>query len=153
MFKKLIKYTDYNGNEREENFYFGLNKAEIMDMEFSVAGGMREMIQLIVARQDIPKIMESFRQLIRMSYGEKSPDGRQFIKNEKLTDAFVQTEAYVNLYMELIGDAKKASDFINGILPADVLAGMAKEEQNTEENNGDANLLDNVVSMPQTPTA
>lgn len=140
MIKKTITYTDYNGNERTENFYFGLNKAEIMDMELSVTGGMRQLLQMIIDKQDIPKIIEAFKKIIKMSYGEKSPDGRRFIKSEELTEAFVQTEAYSELYMELIGDAEAAANFINGIVPADIGSAMAAKRAE-EKGNGDANLL------------
>lgn len=156
MIKKTITYTDYNGTERTENFYFGLNKAEIMDMELSVTGGMRNLLQMIIDKQDIPKIIDAFKKMIRMSYGEKSPDGRRFIKSKELTEAFVQTEAYSELYMELLGDSNKAAAFINGIMPADVMAAMqekeaakAAEEAKKNENNGDANLLGNVVDIPK----
>ena len=138
MLKKTITYTDYNGTERTENFYFSLNKAEIMDMELSVTGGMRQLLQMIIDKQDIPKIIEAFKNLIKSAYGEKSPDGRRFIKSKELTEAFVQTEAYSELYMELIGDAEKAAAFINGIVPADISASIAKKNK---EENGDANLL------------
>lgn len=137
MLKKTITYTDYNGTSRTENFYFGLNKAEIMDMELSVTGGMRQLLQMIMDKQDIPKIIDAFKKIIKMSYGEKSPDGRRFIKSPELTEAFVQTEAYSELYMELLGDAKAAADFINGIVPADIGKRMIEEK---EEDN-DANLL------------
>lgn len=152
MLKKTITYTDYNGVQRTENFYFSLSKAEIIDMELGVSGGMRQLLQLIIDKQDIPKIIDTFKKLIRLSYGEKSPDGRRFIKSEELTNAFVQTEAYTELYMELIGDADKAADFINSIMPSDVLAAMQereaakKAEEAKPENNGDANLL-NVVAI------
>lgn len=143
MIKKTITYTDYNGNQRTENFYFGLNKAEIMDMELSVTGGMRQLLQMIMDKQDIPKLIDAFKQMIRMSYGEKSPDGRRFIKSKELTDAFVQTEAYSELYMELLGDSEKAAAFINGIMPADVTAMMEKREAEAKKNEGpaDASLL------------
>ena len=120
MLKKLIKYTDYDGRERSENFYFYLNKAELMEMELGVDGGMQQMIQLIIDKQDIPKIMNAFKTIILKAYGEKSPDGRRFIKSEALSTAFSQTEAYSNLYMELVTDAKAAAAFINGIVPEEV---------------------------------
>ncbi len=140
MIKKTISYTDYNGTKRTENFYFGLNKAEIMDMELSVTGGMRNLLQLIIDKQDVPKIIEAFKKIIKMSYGEKSPDGRRFVKSDELTEAFVQTEAYSELYMELISNADAAADFINGIIPSDVSAQMNK----MKEANNDANLLKEV---------
>lgn len=138
MLKKTITYTDYNGTERTENFYFSLNKAEIMDMELSVTGGMRQLLQMIIDKQDIPKIIDAFKNLIKSAYGEKSPDGRRFIKSKELTEAFVQTEAYSELYMELIGNAEKAAEFINGIVPADISTAISKRNK---EENGDANLL------------
>ena len=137
MLKKTITYTDYNGNERTEDFYFNLNKAEIMEMEMSTSGGMGEMIQRIVAAQDGPSIIKIFKDLILKAYGEKSPDGKRFIKidenGNRVADEFAQTEAYSNLFMELATDADAASKFINGIIPADIdtskAAGLAPKSK------------------------
>lgn len=120
MLKKTITYTDYNGSERTEDFYFNLTKAEVMEMEMSTTGGLAEMIQRIVAAQDAPAIIKIFKDLVLKAYGEKSPDGKRFIKNEELQTAFSQTEAYSILFMELATDADAAAKFINGIVPADV---------------------------------
>ncbi len=132
MLKKLINYTDYDGRERSENFYFYLNKAELMEMELGVDGGMQQMIQLIIDKQDIPKIMNAFKTIILKAYGEKSPDGRRFIKSEALSEAFSQTEAYSNLYMELVTDAGAAAAFINGIVPEDVAAAASERRKQNE---------------------
>lgn len=131
MLKKLIKYTDYNGKERQENFYFYLNKAELMEMELGTVGGMQNLIQLIIDKQDIPEIIKAFKMIILKSYGEKSADGVRFIKSEELSRAFSQTEAYANLYMELISDGNAAAAFINGIVPPDLL--RAREQKDTEQ--------------------
>lgn len=144
MLKKLIKYTDYDGRERSENFYFYLNKAELMEMELGVDGGMQQMIQLIIDKQDIPKIMNAFKTIILKAYGEKSPDGRRFIKSEALSTAFSQTEAYSNLYMELVTDAKAAAAFINGIVPDEVAQAVnerRKQDETQEEENKDAKVV------------
>lgn len=117
MLKKSIKYTDYNGNERTEDFYFNLSKAELAEMELSTQGGLAEMINRIVAAQDAPSIIKIFKDLILKSYGEKSIDGKRFIKSAELSDSFAQTEAYSELFMELATDSKKAADFINGVMP------------------------------------
>ena len=152
MLKKLIKYTDYNGNERQENFYFNLNKTELMEMETEVTGGMRQLLESIMEKQDIPKIMSAFKTIILKAYGEKSPDGRLFNKSEELSRAFTHTEAYNVLYMELLSDAKKASAFITALMPEDmrgpvddnkVLTPIGKEEPK-EENDGNAHLLNTV---------
>ena len=124
MLKKTIKYVDYNGTEREEDFYFNLTKAELMEMEMSTVGGLAEMIENIVKAQDAPAIMKIFKDLLLKAYGEKSPDGKRFIKvNDAgipLSIGFSQTEAYSQLFMELATDAKAASDFVNGIIPANM---------------------------------
>jgi len=120
MLKKTITYTDYNGSERTEDFYFNLSKAEIMEMEMSTAGGLTEMIQKIVAAQDAPAIMKVFKELILKAYGEKSPDGKRFIKSDEISTAFSQTEAYSQLFMELATDADAAAKFVNGIIPVDL---------------------------------
>ena len=130
MLKKTVTYTDYNGVERTEDFYFNLSKAEITEMELSTAGGFAEMIQKVVAAQDGPTITKVFKDLVLKAYGEKSADGKRFIKSEELTTAFTQTEAYSQIFMELATDAKAASDFINGIIPADMAAEVAKQQKN-----------------------
>lgn len=117
MLKKTITYTDYNGTTRKEDFYFNLTQAEVTELEVSVEGGLVEQINRIVAAQNGKVIIETFKDIILRAYGEKSPDGRRFIKNQEVRDAFAQTEAYSNLFMELATDAKAASEFVNGIVP------------------------------------
>ena len=117
MLKKTMTYTDYNGVERTEDFYFNLTKAEVMEMEMSTSGGLSEMINKIVATQDAPAIIKIFKDIILKSYGEKSLDGKKFVKSEELSNAFSQTEAYSMLFMELATDAEAASNFINAIVP------------------------------------
>lgn len=125
MLKKTITYNDYNGTERTEDFYFNLSKAEIMEMEMGTTGGLAEMIQRIVAAQDVPAIIKIFKDLVLKAYGVKSADGKRFIKSEELSTEFSQTEAYSILFMELATDADAAAKFINGIVPADVAKGVA----------------------------
>lgn len=120
MLKKTINYTDYNGAQRTEDFYFNLTKAEIMEMELSTTGGLAGMIERVVASQDAPAIIKIFKELVLKAYGEKSPDGKRFVKSEELSTAFSQTEAYSILFMELATDSDAAAKFVNGIIPADV---------------------------------
>ena len=90
MLKKTFKFVDYNGNPRTEDHYFNLTQAEVTELELSVDGGLTAMINRVVQAQN----------------------GRQII------DAFVQTEAYSQLFMELATNAQAASDFVAGIIPA-----------------------------------
>lgn len=117
MIKKTIKYVDYNGTERTEDFYFNLSKAEVSEMELSVDGGLSQMLERIVASQDNKEIIRMFKKIILKAYGEKSADGKRFVKSEELATAFSQTEAYVELFMELATNEDKAAEFVNGIIP------------------------------------
>lgn len=117
MVKKTITYKDYNGVERTEEFYFNLSKAEIMEMELSTTGGLAEAINKIVAAQDSPSIIKTFKDIILKSYGEKSPDGKRFIKSEEISTAFSQTEAYSTLFMELATNAEAGAEFVSGLVP------------------------------------
>ena len=131
MLKKQIKYTDYNGTERDENFWFNLSKAGLMDMGLMTPGGFNGMVMKIIAAQATPSLVTLFKDIIFKAYGEKSADGKRFIKSKELSTAFSQTEAYSNLYMELVTNTEAAIEFINGIVPKD-LAEEAAKQQATE---------------------
>lgn len=118
MLKKTITYTDYNGDEVTEDFYFNLTKAELMTLEMK-AGGLKETIERIAKERDTKKLVEMFEELLMVSYGEKSQDGKRFVKSKELSEGFKQTEAYSELFMELLTEGK-ALEFVRGIVPADL---------------------------------
>lgn len=122
MFKKRIKYEDFNGNQREEDFYFNLTKSELTEMEFSSSGGLQNYIRKIVDAQNGQEIIAVMKDLIFKSYGEKSLDGKYFNKSKEISEAFSHTKAYDILFMELATDDKAAAEFVNGIVPNDLIA-------------------------------
>lgn len=117
MLKKSITYTDFNGEKRTEDFYFNLSRAELTEMQMSVNGGMTEYLQQIVNSQDSKEIFAIFKEIIFKAIGEKSVDGKRFIKNNEIRESFEQSEAYSELLIELMTDATKASDFVNALIP------------------------------------
>ena len=123
MLKKTITYTDYDGNERTEDFYFNLSKAEVTAMELSTEGGIQKSLGKIISDQDGKGTVDVIRNLILTAYGEKSLDGKRFTKSNELSEAFSHTEAFSDLFMELLTDADLAAAFVNGILPS---AGVAR---------------------------
>ena len=133
MVVKKIKYTDFNGVEREEEFMFNLTEAEITEMELTTEGGLSDSIKKIISAQDTPEIIKTFKMLLLKSYGEKSADGRRFIKSEELTEAFTQTNAYSQLFMELATDDKAAIAFINGIIPDSMRERVAEDGFNASD--------------------
>lgn len=132
MLKKTITYTDYNEVEHTEDFYFNLSKAELAELETTVPGGFGAMIDKIIKAGDTVKLAELFKDIICRSYGVKSDDGKRFIKNKETLDAFLESEAYSELYFELATNADKAAAFVTGILPKDIRA--LAEKANTEKN-------------------
>ena len=120
MHKETITYEDYNGNERTEDFYFNLSKAELAAMELSTQGGFKGKVLKMIAAQDTPTLIQIFKDLILKSFGVKSDDGRRFEKSEELSVEFSQTEAYSVLFMKLATDSDAAATFINEIVPKDI---------------------------------
>lgn len=119
MLKETRTYTDYNGVERTEDFYFNFTKAELAEKHLSSNEGLSEMLNKIVNSKNNKEIVDTFKEIILEAYGEKSEDGRRFIKSPELSKAFSETPVYSDLFMELATDDEKASAFIHGILPAD----------------------------------
>lgn len=120
MLKKTVTYVDYNGVERTEDFYFNLSKAEVAEMELSVEGGFSKMLEKLIASKDNVQIVNIFKEMVLKAYGEKSPDGKRFIKSKELAEAFSQTEAYSEIFIELALNEEAAAAFVNGIMPANL---------------------------------
>lgn len=127
MYKYTATYTDYDGVERTEDFLFNLSEAEIVEMEYGVTGGMQRMLEQIVAAKDTKRIMDVFKELIKRAYGVKSPDGRRFEKDEKLSKEFTETPVYSDMFMKFARDADAAAEFVNKIIPQSVAAEVAKQ--------------------------
>ena len=128
MLKKTITYTDYNDVERTETFYFNISESELTEMQLSTEGGLAERLQKMIDSQDVPSVTKVFKDIILKAYGEKSADGKYFRKSEDISNAFVATEAYNKLYMELLQDPDKLAEFINGLLPKSVRDEVAKAQ-------------------------
>ena len=118
MFKETVTYTDYNGVERTEDFYFNLTEAELTEMKYSVNGGLDAYAEKIMQSRDEREIIKIFKELLLKAYGEKSLDGRRFIKSDALREDFSQTEAFSKLFMKYATDEEAAAAFYNGIIPA-----------------------------------
>lgn len=129
MHKVPMTYTDFNGIQRTETFYFNLTKAELIDMQLTTYGGYAETVKAIIDAKDQPALISIFKELLMKAYGKKSPDGRRFDKNPEITADFVNCQAYSDLYMKLVMDDEYAADFISRLIPADLAAEAAKAAQ------------------------
>mgnify|MGYP006874619228 CR=1 FL=1 len=120
MLKKIITYKDWNDVERTEEHYFNLTKTEVAKLQSSVKGGYDVHAKAIAAGANGASIMEFFENFIKLSYGEKSEDGRRFMKSEEISRAFMETRAYEVLFEELVTNANAASAFYNDVMPKDL---------------------------------
>lgn len=127
MLVKKIKYTDFNGQEREEEFLFNLNKSELIKW-LTTNGGytIEAILQKMIETENVRDMLNEFETLIMTSYGEKSLDGKRFVKTKEIQDNFKYSPAYDELFMELVSDASKAAEFFNKIIPSDLAAEVDK---------------------------
>lgn len=128
MLKRNIAYEDFNGNKVVETFYFNLSEAELVEMEVGTEGGFGELLQKIIKTQDGKALISEFKKLILAAYGQKSDDGKRFVKNDTLREEFSQTAAYNMLFVELATNELAAADFIKGVIPASMSSEIAKAE-------------------------
>ena len=137
MLTKSITFKDYNGNTRTEEFLFNLNKAELMEMHLGTTGGLDQIVRRIIAAQDNAALVKIFKDLILKAYGEKSLDGKYFMKEDEngrpLSKKFEQTDAYSVLFMELSTDADKAVAFITDVMPEDLREKALAESKKFEQ--------------------
>lgn len=132
MLKKTLTYKDLDGNSVTEDFYFNISKAEITELELSVKGGFASHLNKIVGSDNGKDILATFKEILRLSVGRRSEDGRRFIKNQEITDEFFQTEAYSDLFMQLVTDAEFSAEFVTAILPSDMNEVLAQAKATTQ---------------------
>lgn len=116
MLKKTITYTDFDGVERKEDFWFNLTKAEIIEYDAAYAeqGGVLKYLTWLVENNKINELIKAFKELILRSYGERLSNGR-FVKSQEIRDSFMATEAYSELFMEISSGQEAAAAFINSL--------------------------------------
>lgn len=129
MLKKTITYTDFEGNQRTEDHYFNLSKTELMRMELSTEGGLGKKLESIAKSENVPELIKMFEMLIKSSYGIKSDDGKKFVKNEAITEDFINSAAYDELFMSLITNTDEAISFFKSIMPGEVQTSLENDDR------------------------
>lgn len=133
MYRKTIKFKDFNGVDREETYYFNFGMHELTLLEWRTPGGIQAYMQNIIQTKDGQKLADMFKWLIDESYGVKSPDGRSFIKNKEVLDNFKYTPAYEQFFMALATDDKAAAEFVNGVFPKEAVEEAARQKEMAEK--------------------
>lgn len=132
MLKKTITYEDWNGRTRTEDFYFNLTRTECAELEFGLVPGksLTESFQTLIDNNDMAVIIATIKDILLKAYGEKSDDGRRFMKNQEIRDAFEQNPAFDIVYMELATNAEYAAEFLTGIIPKDFTNNLGPNPKN-----------------------
>lgn len=141
MLKKSITYTNIDGKEVTEDFYFNISKAELAEMELSKAGGMVDWIKFLEQTNDGGMIIAAFKDLIAMSVGERTQSGR-FIKTDEIRASFMSSEPYSVLFMELIQNPNSITEFLTNVLPSDLVDKMHEVEAASQKEYTEQELLD-----------
>lgn len=138
MLKKTVTYEDYDSIVRTEDHYFNLTESELTMMEMSEVGGYQKRLESMVQSKDSTSMIQVIHDFVKASYGQKSPDGKRFIKSSELYEEFSQTEAYNKIFMELLTDDNAAIEFVIGVLPKSI--GAAVREKMLEEKDENASI-------------
>lgn len=141
MLKKSITYSDLDGNSVTDDFYFNLSKSELVEMELSEKDGLSAQFQELIAAEDGGKIIAALKKILSMSVGQRSEDGKTFKKSEDITNSFMQSDAYSELFMSLVSETDGAVEFIKGMMPAS-LAKEVVDHQLPEKEYSTEELLD-----------
>lgn len=145
MLKKTIEFKDLEGKPHTRDFYFAIKHDKLVELELVHEGGFKEHLQSIVDSKNGRRIMDAFKDIIAMSYGERSEDGLSFLQSKERSEWFMGTDAYSEFFTDIVTDAKGAAEFINGIMPSDIEAQAAKIEAKMKRNG-----IDTTVELDQT---
>lgn len=134
MLKKTITYVDYDGRERTEDFWFNLSKTELTKLDAELPGGVLGVLRKIIDKQDRKALVDFIETLILRSYGEKTPDGKRFVKTIDMAEEFMQTPAYDVLFMSILSDTDSQTSFINGVIPQSMVKEIEQTDKQQVEN-------------------
>lgn len=133
MLIKPITYTNFNGEKRTKNFYFNLTRTELAKMELLEKAGMEATIKQMIDTDDRAKIIELFEKIVCGAYGEKSPDGEEFLKSPEIVERFKCHPAYDVLFMELINSSENMANFISAVMPQDLADEVKKNKKSLND--------------------
>lgn len=129
MIKETIEYTDFNGNVLVEDFYFNMTKDELIQLGAKTGNSLEQRINDLIVSENMAEIYDIFRTIVLDAYGEKSDDGRRFVKSKELSEEFAQTNAFSELIFKMINDPEYATKFMEGLMPKDILDEVKKMEK------------------------
>lgn len=135
MLKKEITYTNLDGEKETGTFYFNLTRAELLEMAMDEREGkdISTYLNNVIKAQNNKQLMAEFKNIILMAYGKR--DGDEFVKSEEISNRFTQHPAYDELFWELTTVDNAFANFVNALIPANILAEIDKLAEQGEKGN------------------
>lgn len=127
MFTVNVTYIDFDDQEYTERLYFNMTKVEFMRWQAESGDNLTERMKTALEKHDSSKIMDYFEELIRRSYGEKSDDGKRFVKDPQKTRDFMTSAAYDELFWRITQNQEECNAFMRGVLPNVPPSGEVKQ--------------------------
>ena len=139
MVIKKIQYHDMDGDLREDDFYFSMNETQFARVNAMFPGGLQAFALKAAKDKNADDMFRVIDTLVREAYGEKVSQG--FVKTapngQKLSDFFINTEAYDNLMMELMKSEDTFITFMTDCLNKNARERVITEFQKQKENGAD----------------
>lgn len=151
MQKLTIQFENFDGETVSEDLYFHLNIKELQAME-EWPVPLTKRIADLTNTQDGKKAFELMRDIIEAAYGERSEDGKRFIKNEEVLKNFTQGLTYDEVIIKFIDGSMDLAKFIEGLLPKKVFE-LAKKNAKDSHDEVKKYLVENDVNPEVADTA
>lgn len=133
MIKKTLEFKNFRGEKETGEFYFNMSEGELIKLQLSAIDQKTESFQdklnKIANGLQGRELVNVIDELVLGAYGIKSTDGKRFVKNDAILEEFTSSNAYSALIKELFTDAGKLAEFVNGVVPADLIESTKAEAE------------------------
>lgn len=111
MFKHSVEYVDFNGSDRKEDLYFHLSLPEVTRLEAEIGMGLEDYIKGLTTNQELNTLLAFLERMLLSSYGQKTSDGKSFIKSQVIREAFEYSQAYAEIFEQVLSNPDLARKF------------------------------------------
>ena len=144
MQKLTVQYQNFDGDLETEDLYFHLNIKELQEMEnWDVP--LTKRIAKLTKTEDGKEAFELMRDIVEAAYGERSADGKRFVKNPEVLKNFTQGLAYDEVIISFIDGTTDLGKFVEGLLPKKVFE-LAKKNAKDSHDEVKKYLVENDVN-------
>lgn len=151
MIKETITFENLDGNTVTEDHYFHLSMKELTALELGPGVGLYDKLMAITSKGNNKETLEAFEEIIRLSYGQRiDGSASEFYKSPEISEKFMNSLAYDELFSSLLTSTTKTIAFINGIMPKALMSQPDVQQAMEKARSGDqspAEILQNLQPM------